>query len=71
MSICSSLFDTIAAFVSLSSASARNVFNKVNLANPSGCVDCVANGMSAGAVITNLAPNASQRQIEFSLRVEF
>ena len=48
-----------------------NVFNRVNLASPSGCVDCVTNGMSAGAVITSLAPNASQRQIEFSLRVEF
>jgi hypothetical protein len=48
-----------------------NVFNKVNLANPSGCVDCIANGMSAGAVITNLAPNASQRQIQFALRVDF
>jgi hypothetical protein len=48
-----------------------NVFNKVNLGNPSGCVDCSANGAQTGAVITALAPNASQRQIEFALRLLF
>ena len=48
-----------------------NVFNKVNLASPSGCVDCIANGVSTGGVITNLAPNASQRQIQLALRLQF
>jgi hypothetical protein len=48
-----------------------NVFNKVNLGNPSGCVDCTASGAQTGAVITTLAPNASQRQIEFALRFLF
>jgi hypothetical protein len=49
-----------------------NVFNRVNLGNPGGCVDCVSTlGPDAGAVITSLAPNASQRQIEFSLRLQF
>jgi hypothetical protein len=48
-----------------------NVFNKVNLGNPSGCVDCVANNLQTGAIIQSLAPNASQRQIEFSLRLQF
>jgi hypothetical protein len=48
-----------------------NVFNKVNLGNPSGCVDCNAGGAQTGAVITTLAPNASQRQIEFALRFLF
>jgi hypothetical protein len=50
----------------------RNVFNKVNLGNPSGCVDCKnANNAQTGAIIGTLAPNASQRQIEFSLRFQF
>src|ERR1700722_4517336 len=48
-----------------------NVFNKVNLGNPSGCVDCNAGGSQTGAVITTLAPNAAQRQIEFALRLQF
>jgi hypothetical protein len=48
-----------------------NAFNRVNLGLPSGCVDCSANGQETGAVITTLAPNASQRQVEFSLRVQF
>lgn len=48
-----------------------NVFNKVNLGNPSGCVDCNVMGAQTGAVITTLAPNASQRQIEFALRFQF
>jgi hypothetical protein len=46
-----------------------NVFNRVNLGNPGGCVDCAST--SAGGVITMLAPNAAQRQIEFSLRMQF
>jgi hypothetical protein len=48
-----------------------NVFNKVNLGNPSGCVDCATNNAQTGAVITTLAPNAAQRQIEFALRLQF
>ena len=49
-----------------------NAFNRVNLGNPNGCVDCVStSGQTTGGVITTLAPNASQRQIEFSLRVQF
>src|SRR5580704_6035200 len=49
-----------------------NVFNQVNLGNPSGCVDCFSTlGQATGGVITTLAPNASQRQVEFSLRVQF
>jgi hypothetical protein len=48
-----------------------NVFNKVNLGLPSGCVDCAANDAQTGAIITTLAPNATQRQIEFSLRLQF
>ena len=49
-----------------------NVFNKVNLGLPSGCVDCfVTKGVQTGAVINSLAPNASQRQIEFALRFFF
>jgi hypothetical protein len=48
-----------------------NVFNRVNLGLPSGCVDCSANGKQIGAVITTLAPFASQRQVEFSLRLQF
>lgn len=49
-----------------------NVFNRVNLGNPTGCVDCATpGGMQTGAIITTLAPNASQRQIEFALRFLF
>jgi hypothetical protein len=48
-----------------------NVFNRVNLGLPDGCVDCETSGQQTGAVITTLAPNASQRQIEFALRVQF
>jgi hypothetical protein len=44
----------------------------VNLGNPSGCVDCFSTpGQATGGVITTLAPNAYQRQVEFSLRVQF
>jgi hypothetical protein len=48
-----------------------NVFNRVNLGLPSGCVDCSAHGQQIGAVITTLAPSASQRQVEFALRLQF
>jgi hypothetical protein len=50
-----------------------NVFNRVNLGLPSGCVDCVSTitGQQVGAVITTLAPLASQRQVEFALRLQF
>ena len=49
-----------------------NLFNQVNLGNPSGCVDCFSTpGQATGGVITTLAPNAYQRQVEFSLRVQF
>jgi hypothetical protein len=47
-------------------ADAFNVVNKVNLANPNTVVD----GPSGGQ-ITNLANGAIQRQMQFSLRVEF
>ena len=43
-----------------------NVFNHANLGNPSGCVDC-----GNGGVITNLAPNASMRKMQFALRFQF
>jgi outer membrane receptor protein involved in Fe transport len=43
-----------------------NVFNHVNLGNPSGCVDC-----GNGGEITNLAPNATMRRMQFALRLEF
>jgi hypothetical protein len=43
----------------------------VNLGLPSGCVDCSANGQQIGAVITTLAPFASQRQVEFALQLQF
>jgi hypothetical protein len=50
-----------------------NVFNRVNLGLPSGCVDCVSTttGQQIGAVIKTLAPFASQRQVEFALRFQF
>jgi hypothetical protein len=45
-----------------------NLFNKVNLDNPIPCVDC-----QVGGVIINTAFNGSalQRQIMFSLRLDF
>src|SRR5262249_26716433 len=43
-----------------------NVFNHANLGNPNGCVDC-----SGGGEITNLAPNATMRRMQFALRLEF
>jgi hypothetical protein len=42
-----------------------NVFNRVNLGLPSGCVDC---GLAA---ITQLANGAVMRQIEFALKLSF
>lgn len=45
---------------------AFNVFNSVNLANPQTTVDS-----SSGGQITSLAPDALQRQLQFSLRVQF
>jgi hypothetical protein len=44
----------------------RNAFNRVNLGSPNNCVDC--NGFGE---ITQLAPGAVQRQIEFALRFNF
>jgi len=43
-----------------------NLFNKVNLGNPIACVDC-----EAGGLIVNTSPSSLQRQIMFSLRLEF
>ena len=43
-----------------------NVFNRVNLANPNACVDC-----SDGGSISSLAPGGTQREFQFSLRVQF
>ena len=45
---------------------AFNAFNSVNLANPQTTVDS-----SSGGQITPLAPDAFQRQLPFSLRVQF
>jgi hypothetical protein len=47
-------------------ADAFNIFNKVNLANPDTEVDTPTGGQ-----ITSLAPGAIQRQMQFSLRVNF
>jgi outer membrane receptor protein involved in Fe transport len=47
-------------------ADAFNVFNRVNLANPATQVDSLI-----GGEITSLAPGAVQRQLQFSLRVQF
>jgi hypothetical protein len=43
-----------------------NLFNKVNLGNPISCVDC-----QTGGLIIGTSPNSLQRQIMFSLRLEF
>jgi hypothetical protein len=43
-----------------------NVFNHVILGNPNGCVDC-----GSGGVITNLAPNATMRRMQFAIRLQF
>jgi hypothetical protein len=43
-----------------------NVFNKVNLDNPISCVDC-----QAGGLIINTSPSSLQRQIMFSLHLDF
>jgi hypothetical protein len=47
-------------------ADAINAFNKVNLGSPNPCVDC-----SGGGAITSLALGATQRRLQFSLRIEF
>lgn len=46
---------------------AFNVFNKVNLGQPNTCVDC----LSGSGSINSLAPGAIQRELQFSLRIEF
>ena len=43
-----------------------NLFNKVNLDNPISCVDC-----QGGGLIIDTSPSSLQRQIMFSLRLEF
>jgi len=43
-----------------------NVFNRVNLGNPTPCVDC-----TGGGSITSLAPGAKQRSFQFSARIQF
>jgi len=48
---------------------AFNVFNHVNLNNPSNCIDCSAS--SGAGLITSLAPNASMRQLNFGLKLTF
>jgi len=47
-------------------ADAINAFNKVNLGSPNTCVDCIGGGS-----ITSLALGATQRRLQFSLRIEF
>lgn len=47
-------------------ADAINVFNRVNLGQPNACVDC-----GAGGSISSLALGALQRELQFSLRIEF
>lgn len=46
---------------------AFNVFNHMNLGQPNNCIDCTG---SAG-LITNLAANASMRQLNFGLKLNF
>ena len=43
-----------------------NFFNKVNLGQPDGCVDC-----GSGGKITGLAAGSTMRQMQFSVRLEF
>lgn len=47
-------------------AEAFNLFNKVNLGNPDGCVDCGNAGRIFG-----LAPNAIMRRWQFGVRFDF
>jgi Carboxypeptidase regulatory-like domain/TonB dependent receptor len=47
-------------------ADAFNAFNKVNLGQPNGCVDC-----ANGGVISSLAFGSVPRTLQFSLRIEF
>jgi hypothetical protein len=44
---------------------AFNAFNHVNLGQPNNCVDC------GGGFITNLASNATMRQLNFGLKFSF
>jgi hypothetical protein len=46
-----------------------NLFNKVNLGQPNGCIDC-PNAIDRGA-ITGLAGGATMRQVQFALRLAF
>jgi hypothetical protein len=63
----------LAKVISISGAAALrfrvdafNAFNKVNLGSPNSCVDC-----TGGGAITSLSPGALQRELQFSLRIEF
>jgi Carboxypeptidase regulatory-like domain/TonB dependent receptor len=47
-------------------ADAFNAFNKVNLGQPNTCVDCMG-----GGAVTILASGAIQRELEFSVKIEF
>jgi len=47
-------------------AEAYNLWNKVNLGNPDGWVDCETRGQ-----INGLAPGAAMRQFQFAVRFEF
>jgi outer membrane receptor protein involved in Fe transport len=55
-------------FVMQFRAEVTNLFNKVNLGLPNGCVDC---GSTTSGVIANLARNATMRQFKFALRLQF
>ncbi len=45
-----------------------NLFNHVQLGNPNTCIDC---NLTDDGKITNIAPGAQMRQLQFGLRVEF
>jgi hypothetical protein len=53
-------------------ADAFNLFNKVNLGQPNGCVDC-GPGSNSGQItsIISSQDGTSMRRLQFSLRVEF
>jgi outer membrane receptor protein involved in Fe transport len=55
-------------FVTQFRAEVTNLFNKVNLGLPNGCVDCVS---TTSGVIANLARNATMRQFRFALKLQF
>lgn len=46
-----------------------NAFNKVNMALPNSCVDCV--GTQGAGTISSLASGAYQREYQFSLKLQF